>query len=84
MVEFWSQYFEVVTSMRKIFMEQEQFLSQTSNLNEDNKQNKIIHMKLADVNNANLNLTSRLENCSVFSINMINKLVLKYKTICKK
>lgn len=66
MVEFWSLYFEVVTSMRKIFIEQEEFLSQTTNLNGDNKQNKIIHMKHADVNNANLHLTSRLENCSVF------------------
>lgn len=66
MVKFRSLYFEVVTSMRKIFMEQEEFLSQTSNLNGDNKQNKIIHMKHADANNGNLHLTSRLDNFLVF------------------
>lgn len=63
MVEFWCLYFEVVTCMRKICMEQEEFLSQTSNPNGDNKQNKIIqYMKHADVKNANLHLTSRLEH----------------------
>lgn len=66
MVEFWSLYFEQLTSMRKAFMEQEVLLSQTSNLNRDNKQNQIIHIKHADVNNANLHWTSTLDNFSVF------------------
>lgn len=84
MIEFWSLYFEEVTSMRTVFVEQEEFLSHTSNLNGDNKQNKIILMKHADVNNANLHLTSRLEKFSVFSNNMMKQLVLKYNTICNK